>query len=175
MRTKLLGSTTTKRVSADAPSTICAVVPAHWDSAPSLRSRQRRESLRNAACVRVALTQLESERETPKLLHGPGVDPQKITLFPTKTAAKTETKVRRPTAASVRNLLAEVLRTADSLDAFVLDYFPDVHGEFASGMTRDKRRSLLLEMHQPEVVLERLRRSKPKQVEANESVLEWEG
>ena len=63
---------------------------------------------------------------------------------------------------------------ADSLDAFVLDYFPDVHGEFASGMTRDKRRSLLLEMHKPEVVLEKLRRSKPKQVEANESVLEWE-
>lgn len=127
-----------------------------------------------AACIRVARTQRASEQETPKLLHGPGVDPQKVTLFPTKTAAKTETKVRSPTAASVRNLLAEVLRTADSLDAFVLDYFPDVHGEFASGMTRDKRRSLLLEMHKPEVVLEKLRRSKPKQVEANESLLEWE-
>ncbi len=127
-----------------------------------------------AACVRVALTQLESERVTPKLLHGQGVDPQKVTLFPTKPTAPTVPKLRRPTAASVRNLLAEVLRTADSLDAFVLDYFPDVHGEFASGMTRDKRRSLLLEMHKPEVVLERLRRSKPKQVEANESLLEWE-
>ena len=127
-----------------------------------------------AACVRVALTQLESERETPKLLHGQGIDPRKITLFPTKTTDPTVPKLRRPTTASVRNLLAEVLRTADSLDAFVLDYFPDVHGEFASGMTRDKRRSLLLEMHKPEVVLEKLRSSKPKQVEANESLLEWE-
>ena len=48
MRTKLLVSTATKRASADVPSTICAVVPAHWDSAPSLRSRQRREFLRKA-------------------------------------------------------------------------------------------------------------------------------
>jgi hypothetical protein len=41
-------------------------------------------------------------------------------------------------------------------------------------MTRDKRRSLLLEMHKPEVVLEKLRRCKPKQVETNESLQEWE-
>ena len=45
-RTKILAPTTTRSASADAPSTICAAVPAHWDSASSLRSLRWREFLR---------------------------------------------------------------------------------------------------------------------------------
>ena len=54
-----------------------------------------------AACIRVARTQLESDRETPKLLHSQDVEPRKVTLFPTKTTQPTVPQLRRPPAASV--------------------------------------------------------------------------
>lgn len=46
----------------------------------------------------------------------------------------------------VRKLLGEVIRTDVDLDAFCLDFFPDVQRRFAGGMTRVAKVNLLLEV-----------------------------
>ncbi len=60
------------------------------------------------------------------------------------------TKVRTtlgpwPTTGSLRKVLQQVLRTDSDLNAFCLDYFPQVKRLFAAGMDTEQKRSLLLE------------------------------
>lgn len=57
------------------------------------------------------------------------------------TKGATNTSERR----TVRQLLDEVLKTTEQLDAFCLDHFPAVHKQFSSGMGRTARTTLLLE------------------------------
>lgn len=45
----------------------------------------------------------------------------------------------------LRRRLEQELRSANDLDAFVLDYFPKVHSKFTIGMDRTQRTSLLFE------------------------------
>lgn len=51
----------------------------------------------------------------------------------------------QPTRASLRKVLHLVLRTDSDLDAFCLDYFPQVKRLFSAGMDTENKRSLLLE------------------------------
>lgn len=134
-------------------------------------------SAHRLACTRIALAQHGSQREVPRLLVQPGIDPESLFLTPpspSTIADKAVSKPRQPTKPSLRLLLIEVLRTADLLDAFVLDYFSEVYEGFSAGMTRDQRRNILLESVKPDVVLAKLRQSKPKQVAESESLLTWE-
>lgn len=50
-----------------------------------------------------------------------------------------------PTTGSLRKVLQQVLRTDSDLNAFCLDYFPQVKRLFSSGMDTEQKRSLLLE------------------------------
>jgi len=50
-----------------------------------------------------------------------------------------------PTVASLRKVLQQVLRIDSDLDAFCLDYFPQVKRLFSAGMDTERKRSLLLE------------------------------
>ena len=67
-RTKILGPTTTRSASADAPSTICAAVPARWDSTSSLRSLRWREFLRNCQDPAHTTAGWLTSRSAPHLL-----------------------------------------------------------------------------------------------------------
>lgn len=49
---------------------------------------------------------------------------------------------------ALRALLGQVLRTASDLDAFLLDYFPDVYRRTSMGMDRLARENLLLTNHE---------------------------
>jgi tetratricopeptide (TPR) repeat protein len=57
----------------------------------------------------------------------------------------------------LRELFAELLRTSDDLNSFALDFFPAVHRQFSSGMTREAREDLLLSGALPLAVYEALR------------------
>jgi len=57
----------------------------------------------------------------------------------------------------LRELFAELLRTSDDLNSFALDFFPAVHRQFSSGMTREAREDLLLSGALPLTVYEALR------------------
>ena len=57
----------------------------------------------------------------------------------------------------LRGLLTELLRTSDDLNSFALDFFPAVHRQFSSGMTREAREDLLLSGALPLAVYEALR------------------
>ncbi len=60
-------------------------------------------------------------------------------------------------ASTVRNLLDQVLRTDDDLEAFVIDRFPAIGRDFASAMSRTRRVSLLFQHVGHTNVLMRLR------------------
>ena len=62
----------------------------------------------------------------------------------------------RGLSASLRGL-AEYLRIDSDLMAFCLDYFPEVHRRFASGMDRTQKESLLLELADLDALAEALR------------------
>ena len=79
-----------------------------------------------------------------------------------------------PTGASLRKLLAASIKTAPHLEAFCLDYFPEVAAEFTSGMLRTEKENLLLRMRSPVEILERLRTAYPTPVREYEGVLEYE-
>jgi len=57
----------------------------------------------------------------------------------------------------LRGLLTELLRTSDDLNSFALDFFPAVHRQFSSGMTREAREDLLFSGALPLAVYEALR------------------
>ena len=59
---------------------------------------------------------------------------------------------------SVRKLLMTALPTDGDFDAFVLDFFPNVHQRFASGLTRIEKTNLLFQcVPEGEVIVDRLR------------------
>ena len=68
-------------------------------------------------------------------------------------------------------LLAASIKTAPHLDAFCLDYFPEVAAEFTSGMLRTEKENLLLRMRSPVEILERLRAAYPTPVREYEGYL----
>lgn len=53
-----------------------------------------------------------------------------------------------PERSQVRRQLDQVLRTDADLDAFCLDYFPEVHRRFARGMDRTDKVNLLLSVEE---------------------------
>lgn len=59
-----------------------------------------------------------------------------------KKSPDSSTKI--PSGASLRRILATVLRTDSEFNAFCLDYFPMIHREFAAGMTRTDKTNLLM-------------------------------
>lgn len=59
----------------------------------------------------------------------------------------------------LRRLLNEVLYTDADLDAFCLDYFPEIQQRFSAGMDRIQRVNLLLQLvSDPEIILDQLRK-----------------
>jgi tetratricopeptide (TPR) repeat protein len=65
----------------------------------------------------------------------------------------------------VRKLLEAVFRTSSDLDAFVLDHFPRVSKQFATGMSWTMRVNLLFDSIEPTEVMEQLRSSYPNEME----------
>jgi tetratricopeptide (TPR) repeat protein len=89
--------------------------------------------------------------------------------------------VPTPSTASARQLLEQRLRTDEDLDAFCIDCFLDVYHRFAHGMDRTAKINLLLTLHEPQAILEKLnsRAAYPlaQNLEAGESTpkLRWTG
>lgn len=61
-----------------------------------------------------------------------------------------------PDRTSVRRMLMKQLETDAELNAFCLDFFPDVYGQFSSGMQREEKRTLLLQYVEPVDIAHRL-------------------
>lgn len=61
----------------------------------------------------------------------------------------------------IRELLIDTLRTDGDFNAFVLDYFPDAHRNFTSGMDRTSKLNLLLESVDGDDILRALIKLKP--------------
>lgn len=76
-----------------------------------------------------------------------------------------------PTRASVRALLAAVLKTSADFHALCLDYFPEVSGRFGSGMDATDQASLLLTLIEPSLIVDGLRESKPRDFQAHQHLL----
>lgn len=70
----------------------------------------------------------------------------------------------RPTRTSLRDILAQVLRTSADFDGFCLDYFPDVYRRFSDTMDRVQRENLLLQLTDSVAVLSCLSQHDPAAV-----------
>ena len=81
----------------------------------------------------------------------------------------------RPTTASLRKVLQEVLRTDSDLSAFCLDYFPQVKRLFSAGMDTEQKRSLLLEKEDSENIWKRLQTTEPGACRRYAHLIEIEG
>lgn len=81
----------------------------------------------------------------------------------------------RPTTASLRRVLQQVLRTDSDLDAFCLDYFPQVKRLFSAGMDTEQKRSLLLEKEDSENIWKRLQTTEPGACRRYAHLIEIEG
>lgn len=82
---------------------------------------------------------------------------------------------REPTRASLRRLLAKVLPSVPDLNAFVIDHFPEVAGEYVGGMDRTERMNVLLSpKRKPSVILAALRKAYPDEVREHEGLLAYE-
>jgi nucleoside phosphorylase len=68
----------------------------------------------------------------------------------------------QPTRASLRKVLQEVLRIDSDLDAFCLDYFPQVKRLFSGGMDTEQKRSLLLQREDAAQIWKHLQEAEPK-------------
>lgn len=70
----------------------------------------------------------------------------------------------QPSAPLTRKILASVLRTDSEFDAFCLDYFPDVHRRFSSGMDRLQKATTLLDVEYEhlDAILDSLLQFKPE-------------
>lgn len=77
-----------------------------------------------------------------------------------------------PRPASVRKLVAQVLRADSDLDAFCLDHFRSVYDRFSAGMDRVRKMNLLLEQTTPAEIVARLREHDPRAVQQHEHLLE---
>lgn len=82
---------------------------------------------------------------------------------------------KKPTRASLRALLGEVLRTSSDLQSFLIDWFPDVARRTGSGMTRDLVENLLLELYETDEILAKLRGHDEARVTRYESILKYAG
>lgn len=69
----------------------------------------------------------------------------------------------------LRALLFDVLRTDSDLEAFLLDYFPDVKRRVSSGMIRDAKVNLLLEVEDLEQIYAMLTAAYPAQVKRRQA------
>lgn len=78
-----------------------------------------------------------------------------------------------PTRASLRALLGEVLRTSSDLQAFLVDWFPDVARRTSSGMNRTLIENLLLELYETDEILAKLREHDGARVTRYESLLKY--
>lgn len=76
-----------------------------------------------------------------------------------------------PTRASLRKVLATVLRRDAKLQAFCLDYFPKVADRFGDNMDRLVKLNLLLSAVSTDEILEALRRALPEETVRHESLL----
>ena len=65
---------------------------------------------------------------------------------------------------NLRILLDAVLRSDSDLNAFCLDYFPEIYRQFAGGMERNSKYTLLLNNADASEILEHLRDAYPRQV-----------
>lgn len=65
-----------------------------------------------------------------------------------------------------RAMLLAVLPVASDFDAFCLDYFHDAERNFASGMDRQAKTSMLLQLHSHAEIEDALRRKAPEQLAA---------
>lgn len=72
---------------------------------------------------------------------------------------------------ALRSLLDAVLRTDSDLNAFCLDYFPVVYRQFAAGMDRSAKYTLLLEKIDAPEILDSLRDAYPREVGKNSHLL----
>ena len=73
--------------------------------------------------------------------------------------------------ASLRKLVLAILPTAADLEAFCLDFFPDVAARFASGQERLNRDNLLLELADPEPLIEALQKRNPRRFARHKRLL----
>lgn len=79
-----------------------------------------------------------------------------------------------PTRNSMRMLLSEILMSSVDLDAFCMDFFPDIYQLFSAGMQVEERRNLLLWRTRPEMILSCVRKLYPQQVKSKEHLLVYE-
>jgi hypothetical protein len=104
---------------------------------------------------------------------------RQVRRFVRRTRAMAETPPqetpggRAPTKASLRKLFAKVLPLVDQLDALCVDHFSDVALRFTSGMSRDDKENLLLQMREPAEILEKLREKHPEVTARHEELLKY--
>lgn len=82
---------------------------------------------------------------------------------PTRSAGVKQTRLRK--------FIMKVMINDSDLDAYCLDYFPDVKGKFSNGMDRVAKVNLLLELEQSDEILRRLRESEPERYARFQHVL----
>lgn len=80
-----------------------------------------------------------------------------------------------PTRASVRQLLAEALRSDSDLDALCLDYFTEVHRLFGNGMDRQLKVNMLMERAETDAIVAAVKRHVAGKFAALEHLLEYDG
>lgn len=68
-----------------------------------------------------------------------------------------DAQLQHVTRRAARQLLDDMLLTAADFESFCIDYFPQIHRRFASGMDRISRTSILLESTDVTQILEGLR------------------
>lgn len=73
--------------------------------------------------------------------------------------------------AVLRKLIDDVLLSDSDLEAFALDYFPQIKRQWSDGMERVRKLNLLLERGAPAEILTRLRQAYPQEVAARLSAL----
>ena len=76
--------------------------------------------------------------------------------------------------AALRRLLQAVLISDSDLEAFCIDYFPDVSRRFSSGMDRIQKLSMLLAAEDPQEILARLAEAEPARFARNRALLQSE-
>lgn len=71
-------------------------------------------------------------------------------------------ETKTPSTAALRRLIQEVLVSDSDLEAFCLDYFPDVQSRFSNGMDRTQKISLLMAAEDSQELLRALAEAEPR-------------
>lgn len=106
------------------------------------------------------------------VIHQSGGSEPRPTLTPLGPAATRPSK--GPTRNSLRALLGEVLRTSSDLQSFLIDWFPDVSRQVGGGMVRNACEDILMQQHDNDEILDKLREHDPERVRRYERMLVWE-